>query len=194
MLFDVAEYGIIQTSAGRVLLPEAVLMLNDFNSSDRKTVEVLSAAGQSRSDMLVVLDHDDSKLPVEDRRRLRNDDTPNPGLVTPIVDLEQLNRWQSRLDQMRLSDSVDDYADKLILTAKQKLEEAHQIDEGFRLHRQVGRLTKILSLFQGESKPEAEHARRALKFAVATRLGGLSKRNLGEVVDSFVEDVIKAAH
>jgi len=194
MLFDVAEYGIIQTSAGRIPLPEAVLMLNDFNSSDRKTVEVLSAAGQSRSDMLVVLDHDDNKLSTEDRRRLRNDDTPNPGEVISIVTLEKLNEWQSRLDQMNLPDSIDGYADSLIQSAKSKLESVHEIDEGFRLHRQVGRLTKILSLFEGEAIPDKIHADKALKFVVATRLGGLSKRNLGKVVDTFTDDVIKATH
>ncbi len=198
-LFDVAEEGIIQTSHGPVELTDTVLMLTDFNSEDRKTVQVLSAANQSRSDALVVLHDADDKLTYEQRRDLRNDNTPDPSLVEHIVDPETLSRWQSLIDELDLPDDVDLYADRLISKAKELFKiDKYDIKEGYRIHRQVGRLTKIFALFDKKAEATTDHVDKAIKLVAGTRLGGLSEmylddNDLGELIDTYTDELLEAA-
>jgi MoxR-like ATPase len=201
-LFDVAEYGKIQTSAGPVPIPRGILMLNDFNTEDRKTVQKLSAAGQSRSDILVSLDYEDEKFDATDLKSLINDNTTNPALAQTIVNDAELERWQAGIDRLDLSDdgpnSIADYVVSLVKSTKRLLKiEKYDVLEGLRMYRQVGRLTKIRGLAEGKYEAEGKHAEDALSFVAPTRLGGIAPedgKEFGKFVDELTKEAIRKAY
>lgn len=189
-LFDISEYGHIKTSAGRVALSGAVMVIGDFNPEDKKTTNPLSTALQSRTDILVAMD---DQLKPENRRKLRNGEFPNPNEVKPITSLEQIAGWQAGIDRIVLPDHLDDYADRLVETAIEKLkQERLDIHEGSRMHNHVGRASKILALFSG-GRFNSTHVEKALRYAVGTRLGAIATRDLARDIDLFTADVIQSA-
>jgi MoxR-like ATPase len=171
-LLSAPEERELKTTAGVVPLPDLQLMVSTMNPSEsRQATFPVTAAFASRHSLGAIMGYD---LTEDGKRKLAKGELPDVETVEPVTTILQLQKMRYAVNNLTISNDGADHIVKLVEAAETALKD-YRIVEAGRMFGQVGKTARILALFEGKT-PQEQHINKAVRFAIAARLGSLVAR------------------
>ena len=168
-LLSAPEERRVRTNAGIVELPKFQVMISTMNPSEsREATFPVGLALASRHAVGAIAGND---LTFEGANALQQGKIPNPELVKPIATLRQLDILRDTVDTMILPVNNARSRFERVELAASLLKQSVGVTEKGRLHVQIGKVARVLALFQGNDKVGEVDFNQAIRFAMASRIG-----------------------
>ncbi len=177
-LLSIPEEHVLRTTSGTVELPEFQSMVSTMNPAEMQDATVpMGSADVSRHMVGAIVGNDRT---MEDEIKLQDGILPDLNSVKPVVSIRQLVLMRKTVDTMRLPKNNAESRVTRVRKAEQLLNENYpRISEKGRMHQQVGRIARILAIFDGTGIVSEKAFNQGIRFAMASRIGAM-ERNIDE--------------
>ncbi len=191
-ILPVMEEREIQTSAGRVALPNLISVIASMNPSEsRESTFKISNAMASRFGVGAIMGETGDVDYRKDMNRKVRAFKGNPAEVKPITSSAQLAQLRPYLADTAIGFAESDRIDELAIHTADALKEHNITETDRRITKQLEANAKALGGLRNENQTVAEvDLQDSVRLVVAARLGALNNLN-GDSVRSIAADIIQ---